>query len=93
MRKARLAEFAKADADYMKALETNDTTRQAEVVAKKQQLRDCTQQVTDANITATDCTEATNQLKAVWNEDLLGEYSQKRVRGDSDCEWNQAEIS
>ena len=93
MRKARLAEFAKADADYMKALETSDTTRQAEVVAKKQQLRDCTQQVTDANITATDCTEATNQLKAVWNEDLLGPYSRKRLKGDSECDWNREQLT
>lgn len=93
MRKARLAEFAKADADYMKALETNDTTRQAEVVAKKQQLRDCTQQVTDANITATDCTEATNQLKAVWNEDLLGPYRLNRLKGDSECDWNRGQIT
>ena len=93
MRRARLPEFEKADADYMKALETNDTAKQAEVAAKKQQLRDCTQQVTDGEITATDCTEATAQVKALWNEDLLGAYSQKRVRGDSDCEWNRAEIS
>ena len=93
MRRARLPEFEKADADYMKALETNDTAEHAEVAAKKQQLRDCTQQVTDGEITATDCTEATAQVKALWNEDLLGAYSQKRVRGDSDCEWNRAEIS
>ena len=93
MRKARQAEFAKADADYMRALETNDTAKQAEVVAKKQQLRDVTQQVTDAEITSTDCTEATAQLKAIWDEDLLGTYTQKRLRGDSDVDWNRAQIS
>lgn len=93
MRKARQAEFAKADADFMKALESGDTAKQAEVAAKKQQLRDVTQKVTDAEITATDCTEATAQLKAVWDEDLLGAYTQKRQRMDPDVEWNRAQIS
>ena len=93
MRKARQAEFAKADADYMKALESGDTARQAEVAAKKQQLRDVTQQVTDAEITSTDVTEATAQIKAVWDENLLGTYTQKRMRMDSDTAWNRERIS
>ena len=40
---------------------------------KKQALRDATNIVDSATITATDVVGVTNELKAVWNTDVLGD--------------------
>lgn len=40
IRADRTAELNKLDVEYMRALEAGDTTKQAEIVAKKQSLRD-----------------------------------------------------
>ena len=41
-------------------------------MAKKQALRDVTNIVTEAKITGTTVTEITTELKAIWDEELLG---------------------
>jgi hypothetical protein len=40
IRADRTAELNKLDVEYMRALEAGDTTKQAEIVSKKQALRD-----------------------------------------------------
>ncbi len=60
------------DVEYMRAQELGDTQKVAEVVAEKQALRDATTLVNDVEITATSVLGVTEELKQVWNEDLLG---------------------
>lgn len=60
------------DVEYMRALELGDQAKVAQVVSEKQQLRDATQIVTNAEITGTTVTEVTTELKQIWNEELLG---------------------
>lgn len=60
------------DVEYMRAQEAGDTQKVAEVVAEKQALRDATTLVNDVEITATSVLGVTEELKQVWNEDLLG---------------------
>lgn len=43
IRADRMPIFDSLDIEYMKALETNDTTKQNSVIAKKQKLRDAPQ--------------------------------------------------
>jgi hypothetical protein len=64
IRLARQSVFAPLDADYMKAVEAGDEARKAEVVSKKQSLRDIPQ---DPRIEAAQTPE---ELKAVWPEEL-----------------------
>jgi len=61
------------DVSFMRAVETADSTAQAASAARKQALRDATNIVDSATITATDVVGVTNELKAVWNTDVLGE--------------------
>ena len=64
------------DVNFMRAVEAGDTDTQSSVAAKKQALRDVTAIVDSATITATDVIGVTNQLKAVWDETLLGSNPQ-----------------
>ena len=61
------------DVTFMRAVEAADSTAQAASAARKQELRDATGIVDDVTITATDVTGVTNELKVVWNADLLGD--------------------
>jgi hypothetical protein len=61
-RAARTPKLAQLDLDYMRALETNDTVKMAEIVAKKQALRD----VTTTDLSGTPVAE----LESVWPEIL-----------------------
>lgn len=61
------------DVEYIRALELGDTAKVAEVVAEKQALRDVTALVNDVEITATSVLEVTQELKQVWDSDVLGE--------------------
>ena len=54
------------DIEFQKALETDDATKKAEVIAKKQALRDAP---ADSDIAAASDTDA---LKAQWKTDILG---------------------
>ena len=61
------------DVNFMRAVEAGDADTQATVVAKKQALRDATSVVDSATITATDVLGVTNELKQVWDADVLGD--------------------
>ena len=61
------------DVTFMRSVEAADSTAQAASAARKQALRDATDIVDSATITATDVTGVTNELKAVWDADVLGE--------------------
>jgi hypothetical protein len=61
------------DVEYMRALEVNDTAKVAEVATTKQELRDVTTIVNNVAITGTTVQEVTNELKQVWDADILGE--------------------
>jgi hypothetical protein len=70
MRVVRKPLLEKLDVDFVRALELGgDTTS---IAAQKQALRDVTNLVTEAEITGTTVTEITTELKAIWDEDLLG---------------------
>ena len=62
-KRARL--FPELDTQFMKALETGNTTLQSEIVAKKEILRN----ITDINI---DNVTNRDELIALWPEDILG---------------------
>ena len=70
MRFVREPLLEKLDVDFVKALEFGGDT--AAIAAQKQALRDVTNIVTEAEITGTTVTEITQELKAIWDEDLLG---------------------
>jgi hypothetical protein len=57
--------FKDLDVQFMRALEVGNTTLSAEIGAKKQALRDITD-IDVSNVTTLD------ELKALWNEELLG---------------------
>jgi len=70
LRAARKPLLEKLDVDFVRALELGgDTTP---ITTQKQALRDVTNIVTEAEITGTTVDEITTELKAVWDEDLLG---------------------
>jgi hypothetical protein len=70
LREARKPLLEKLDVDFVRALETGGDT--ASIAAQKQALRDVTNIVTEAEITGTTVDEVTTELKAIWNEELLG---------------------
>ena len=70
LREARKPLLEKLDVDFVRALELGGDT--ASIVAQKQALRDVTSIVTEAEITGTTVDEVTTELKAIWDEDLLG---------------------
>tara|TARA_X000001388_G_scaffold15333_1_gene9185 strand:+ start:597 stop:863 length:267 start_codon:yes stop_codon:yes gene_type:complete len=67
IRFARGSKFKALDIDFQRALETDDATKKAEVITKKQALRDAT---SDSAIESAK-TEA--ELKAQWNTTILGD--------------------
>ena len=67
IRFARTPKLRELDIDFQRALETDDATKKAEVIAKKQALRDAP---ADSAIDA--ATDAA-ALKAQWNTSILGD--------------------
>lgn len=65
IRERRELVFKDLDIQFMKALEQGNTTLSAEIGAKKQALRDITD-IDISNVSTLD------ELKAIWNEELLG---------------------
>jgi spermidine/putrescine-binding protein len=65
IRSKRTRLFPELDMQFMRALETGNTTLQAEIVAKKETLRN----ITDINI---DSVTTRDELIALWPEDILG---------------------
>jgi hypothetical protein len=70
IREARKPLLEKLDVDFVRALELGGDT--ASIATQKQALRDVTNIVTEAEISGTTVDEITTELKAIWNEDLLG---------------------
>ena len=70
IRQVRTPLLEKLDVDFVRALELGGDT--ASIASQKQALRDVTNIVTEAEITGTTVDEITTELKAIWNEDLLG---------------------
>jgi hypothetical protein len=70
MRAVRKPLLEKLDVDFVRALELGSDSE--EIKTQKQALRDVTNLVTEAEITGTTVTEITTELKAIWDEDLLG---------------------
>jgi flagellar motor switch/type III secretory pathway protein FliN len=66
IRERREVVFKDLDVQFMKALEQGNTTLSAEIGTKKQALRDITD-IDISNISTLD------ELKAIWNVELLGE--------------------
>jgi len=60
------------DVEYMRAQESGNVEKVAEIVAEKQALRDATTIVNDVEITATSVLGVTEELKQVWDENVLG---------------------
>ena len=67
IRFARSPKLKALDIDFQRALETDDATKKAEVIAKKQALRDAP---ADSSIDAATDADA---LKAQWNTSILGD--------------------
>ena len=72
IREVRNPLLEKKDVEYMRAQESGDTEKVAEIVAEKQALRDATTLVNSAEITATSVLGVTEELKQVWDETVLG---------------------
>ena len=66
IRAQREGKFSDLDVQFMRAVETNDTTKQAEIVTQKQALRDLTDITTSQFETQSD-------LIGLWPENILGE--------------------
>jgi len=60
------------DVEYMRAQESGNNEKVAEIVAEKQALRDATTIVNDVEISATSVLGVTEELKQVWDENVLG---------------------
>jgi len=66
IRNARTPKLAELDIEFQRAIETDDSTKKAEIATKKQALRDAP---ADSGIaSASDA----NALKAQWKTDILG---------------------
>jgi hypothetical protein len=70
MRVVRKPLLEKLDVDFVKALEFGSDLE--EIKIKKQELRDVTNLVTEAEITGTTIDEVTLEIKSIWDETLLG---------------------
>lgn len=70
LRAARKPILEKLDIQFQRALETGADIK--DIVEQKQALRDITDIVTEAEVSGTTVDEVTTELKAIWDEDLLG---------------------
>jgi hypothetical protein len=70
MRVVRKPLLEKLDVDFVRALEVGGDTDS--ISAQKQALRDVTDIVTETEISGTTVDEITTELKAIWDEELLG---------------------
>ena len=73
IRELRKSFLEKEDVIFMKSLETGDTVEQQASVARKQILRDMTNQVTDLSISGSSIDEISSEIEETWDKDLLGE--------------------
>ena len=73
IREVRKPLLQSEDVTFIRAVEADDTDAKTASATRKQQLRDVTNIVDSVTITATDVTGITNELKAVWDADVLGD--------------------
>jgi len=73
IRKVRNPLLQAKDVEYMRAQESGNTEKIAEIVAEKQALRDVTTIVNNVEITATSVLGVTEELKQVWDVNVLGD--------------------
>ena len=73
IRMVRKLLLEKEDVIFMRSLENGDTAEQQASVARKQVLRDMTNQVTDLSISGSSIDEISSEIEGTWNKDLLGE--------------------
>tara|TARA_R100000734_G_C3302447_1_gene92975 strand:+ start:400 stop:666 length:267 start_codon:yes stop_codon:yes gene_type:complete len=66
IRFARGEKFAELDIEFQRAVESGDSSKQSEVAAKKQVLRDAPAD------SAIEAATTTDELKAQWKTDILG---------------------
>jgi hypothetical protein len=74
LREARKPLLEKLDVDFVRALELGGDI--ASIATQKNALRDVTNIVTEAEISGKTVDEITTELKAIWNEELLGPKSE-----------------
>ena len=72
IRKVRNPLLQAKDVEYMRAQESGNIEKVAEIAAEKQALRDATTIVNDVEISATSVLGVTEELKQVWDETVLG---------------------
>ena len=65
LRRERTEEFVKLDVEFMQAMESGNTTKQAEITSKKQALRDATKHASLLNA------ETPEELKSLTLQDLV----------------------
>ena len=73
IREVRNPLLEKKDVDYIRALEVGDTVKVAEIIAEKQALRDVTAIIDDVTPIATSVLGVTEELKQVWDPEVLGQ--------------------
>ena len=73
IREVRNPLLEKKDVDYIRALEVGDTVKVAEIIAEKQALRDVTAIIDDVTPIATSVFGVTEELKQVWDPEVLGQ--------------------
>ena len=73
IRFARGNKLGELDVEFQRALEVGADT--SAIVAKKQILRDLPGQVDALNVTETTLVGVTNQIRSIWDTDLLGNYT------------------
>ena len=73
IRLSRKPKLMQLDIDFQRALESGaDTTA---IISKKTLLRDFPARVDSLNITETTLVGVTNQIRSIWDTDLLGNYT------------------
>lgn len=73
IRDVRSVLFQQYDMEFMRAVESGDAVAQRKISEKKQQLRDAPTIVDNINISSSDVISVSNELKEVWDSNLLGE--------------------
>jgi hypothetical protein len=73
IRQVRNPLLEKKDVEYIRALEVGDSVKVAEIATEKQALRDATAIIDDVTPTATSVFGVTEELKQVWDSEVLGQ--------------------
>ena len=72
IREVRNPLLQQKDVEFMKAIESGDNAKIAQVTSEKQELREVTDIVNDVIFSSTDVVGITSELKQVWDNNILG---------------------